>query len=52
MLAAGVNIKTASARLGHSTIGITGDLYAHAVEAADRDAAQRVQHLLRGASGG
>jgi integrase len=32
MLAAGVNLKAVSDRLGHSTIGITADLYTHVVE--------------------
>jgi integrase len=48
MLAAGVDHKTASARLGHSTIGTTMDLYSHSVQALDADAAARMQQALRG----
>jgi integrase len=48
MLASGVDQKTAAARLGHSTIRLTMDLYTHAVQALDVDAAERMQRLLRG----
>jgi integrase len=49
MLAAGVHPKVASERLGHSQIGITLDLYSHAVKGLDVDAAERMQRALRGA---
>lgn len=39
MLAAGVNLKVVSERLGHSTIGITADLYTHVAEEVHRKAA-------------
>jgi integrase len=39
MLAAGVNLKVVSERLGHSTIGITADLYTHVAEEVHRQAA-------------
>jgi integrase len=48
MLAGGVDPKTASARLGHSTIRLTMDLYTHAVQALDAEAAERMQRVLRG----
>jgi integrase len=48
MLAAGVHPKVASARLGHSTVGITLDLYTHSVEGLDADAAERIQRAVRG----
>lgn len=48
-LAAGVDMKTTSTRLGHSTITITADLYTHAVRALDVDAAERMERALRGA---
>jgi integrase len=48
MLASGVDQKTAASRLGHSTIRLTMDLYTHAVQALDVDAAERMQRLLRG----
>ena len=38
MLAAGVNLKVVSERLGHSTIGITADLYIHVAEEVHRQA--------------
>lgn len=47
MLAAGVHPKTASERLGHSQIGITLDLYTHAVQSLERDAAERMQHVIQ-----
>jgi integrase len=47
--AGGIDLKTVSERLGHSNIGITGDLYTHAVAQADRDAATMLQTLIRGA---
>lgn len=48
MLRAGVSMKIASDRLGHSTIGITMDLYTHAVQGMDMEAAEMVQRALRG----
>jgi integrase len=41
-------MKIASERLGHSAIGITMDLYTHAVQAMDMEAAELVQRALRG----
>jgi integrase len=52
MLAAGVDQKTASARLGHSTIRLTMDLYTYAVRALDAEAAERMQRALRGSVSG
>ena len=37
---AGVDLKTVSARLGHSSVGITADLYTHAVAERLRQAYQ------------
>ncbi|HZO32355.1 MAG TPA: site-specific integrase [Chloroflexota bacterium] len=48
-LAAGVDLKVISQRLGHSTITITADLYTHVVRKLDSDAADRMQQALRGA---
>ncbi|MFD6442697.1 hypothetical protein ACFWDG_23640 [Peribacillus sp. NPDC060186] len=39
-------MKTISARLGHSKIGITMDLYGHALESADEIAASHFDTLL------
>jgi integrase len=47
MLRAGVPMKVASERLGHSAIAITMDLYTHAIEAMDLEAAELVQRALR-----
>jgi integrase len=46
MLRAGVPLKVASSRLGHSAIGITADLYQHAITDMDQDAADRVAAAL------
>ena len=42
MLAAGVHPKVASERLGHSTVGITLDLYSHVMPGMQADAAEQV----------
>ena len=52
MLAAGVDAKTASARLGHSNMIITLDLYTHAVRSLDDQAAARIAAALRRAPAG
>jgi integrase len=46
LLQAGVPIKVVSERLGHSTIALTMDVYAHVLPAMDRDAADRFGDLL------
>ncbi len=45
-VAAGVGIRTAQHRLGHSTPRLVLALYAHATTQADRDAADKVGALL------
>ena len=45
-LASGVDLKSVSAALGHSSISITANVYVHAVEALQRDAADRIDALL------
>lgn len=42
LLAAGVHPKIASERLGHSTIGITLDLYSHVMPGMQANAAEQV----------
>ena len=42
MLRAGVPLKIASGRLGHSSIGITANLYQHLSSDMDAEAAERV----------
>jgi integrase len=48
MLAAGVDLKVTSDRLGHSSISITADTYSHVISTLDRDAAERLDALLYG----
>ena len=38
MLSSGIHLKIVSERLGHSSIGITGDLYSHVLPSVQRDA--------------
>ena len=47
----GVPIKVVSERLGHSTIAMTMDVYAHVLPAQDRDASAAIRRALRGESG-
>ena len=42
LLEEGVHLKVVSERLGHSTVGITGDLYSHVSPNVQRDAADRM----------
>jgi integrase len=48
MLRAGVPLKVASGRLGHSGIGITANLYQHVGQDMDVDAAERAALAMRG----
>ncbi len=41
MLAEGVHLKVISERLGHSSIGITGDIYSHVQPTVQREAVER-----------
>jgi integrase len=45
-LAAGVDAKIVSIRLGHSHMGVTADLYQHALPGLDREAAERMARLI------
>lgn len=45
-LASGVDLKTVSSALGHSTIAMTANTYVHAVESLQRDSAARLDTLL------
>lgn len=44
----GVPLKTVSARLGHSSVKITGDIYSHVFDRMDRDAAEKFDATLSG----
>lgn len=48
MLQSGVDLKVISSLLGHSSIGITADLYLHVAERANQEAANKLDALLRG----
>ena len=50
LLAAGVPVKVVSERLGHATIAMTMDTYAHVLPAMDRDAAHAYAAMLVDAS--
>lgn len=45
-LAAGVDLKVASSRLGHSTTAITADLYTHVIPAMARQAADAIADVV------
>lgn len=49
MLASGVHPKIASERLGHSSVGITLDLYSHTLPGMQADAAEQVDAALQAA---
>ncbi|HEV3091292.1 MAG TPA: tyrosine-type recombinase/integrase [Candidatus Cybelea sp.] len=48
-LDAGVDLKTVSNALGHSTISTTADIYAHVTDALMRDAAERIDGAVSAA---
>ncbi|MGG3798027.1 tyrosine-type recombinase/integrase [Metabacillus fastidiosus] len=43
----GVHAKIISSRLGHSNIGITMDIYGHALQSADQQAAEKLDSLFK-----
>lgn len=47
MLANGVPLPAVSARLGHSSIRVTADVYAHAIHGQDDDAVQKWEEFQR-----
>lgn len=51
LIAAGVPVKSVSARLGHTQISTTLDIYADALESVDRAAADRMDNYLLPESG-
>ena len=46
LLADGVDLATVSARLGHSSVRVTADVYSHALRGRDREAASRWDELM------
>jgi integrase len=49
LLASGVHPKVAQERLGHSSVGITLDLYSHVLRGMQEDAAAKVDAAIRAA---
>jgi integrase len=45
-LRAGVHPKVVSERLGHASVGITLDVYSHAIPAMQEEAAERIASLV------
>lgn len=45
-IAAGVPLKTVSARAGHSNTKVTADIYAHMIQSSDRAAADKLGEIL------
>ena len=43
MFAKGIHLKIVSERLGHSSIGITGDLYSHVLPSVQEEAVSRFE---------
>ena len=50
--AAGVPLKSVSARLGHSSVVMTGDIYPHVFSDMDREAADTFEEILNKAKAG
>jgi integrase len=48
LLAAGINPKVVSERLGHSSVAFTLDTYAHVMPGMQPEAAERFMELVRG----
>lgn len=48
LIGSGADIKTVQTRLGHSSAQLTMNIYAHAIEANDRDAADAIGEILSG----
>jgi integrase len=46
LVALGVPLKIVQARLGHSSVEVTGDVYAHLLPGSDQDAADRLSGLF------
>jgi integrase len=47
-LQAGIDLKTVSSNLGHSSIRLTADTYSHVIASVGEDAAERMDGVLRG----
>jgi integrase len=51
LLADGVDLATVSERLGHSSVRVTSEIYAHAIRGRDQEAAQRWDKLMHPCGG-
>ena len=51
MLSKGIHLKVVSERLGHSSIGITGDLYSHVLPSVQEEAVRRFESEWRSRNG-
>jgi len=47
LIKSGISLKNVSARLGHTVVGTTTDIYAEALESVDREAAEKLGTLLK-----
>lgn len=46
LIAAGVNVRTVSARLGHAHTSTTMDIYSHAIQSADAAASSAIGSII------
>ena len=46
LIAEGAGVKAVSSHLGHSSIGIIGDLYAHSLQSVEAAAAEALENTL------
>lgn len=51
LLRQGIHPKAVSERLGHSTVGITLDVYSHVLPGMQEEAAQRIDAVIKAALG-
>ena len=47
LISSGTNLRTVSARLGHSQTSTTANIYAHAIQSADAAAAEALNDILQ-----
>ena len=47
MLEAGVHVKVVQERLGHSTVGVTGNIYSHVTPGLQKEAVEAFAALMK-----